>query len=247
MPEYVYGVVAADVRLPKTEGIGGQPIRSVVGEDGVAAVVSDLSADEELRLGRDEVLTHSRVLGEVQGSGAVLPMQLGIVMDSDDEVRERLLEPHAPELVEQLEQFRGKFEANVRVVYEEDALMREVIASDPQIAELRQAIQGRDPDGTYYERIQLGELVAGAVERIREADEANLMSALCQVSLEQNVSPPAHERVALNAAFLLEQARAKEFDDVLEAIAEGQSGRLRFRYTGPLPPHSFVELAGAGS
>jgi hypothetical protein len=245
VPEYVYGVVPADARLPSTEGVGGQPIRSVAGTDGVAAVVSHLEVGEELRLGRDEVLAHSRVLGEVQKAGSVLPMRLGIVMDSDEDVRERLLDPHTPELLEQLEQFRGKFEANVRVVYEEDALMREVVASDPQIAELRQAIQGRDPDGTYYERIRLGELVAGAVERIREADEESLLSALRQVSLEQNVSPPAHERVVLNAAFLLDETRATEFDDVLEAIAEGQSGRLRFRYTGPLPPHSFVELAGA--
>jgi hypothetical protein len=244
LPEYVYGVVAAEARLPSTNGIGDQPIRSVVGEDGVAAIVSHLEAGEELRLGRDEVLAHSRVLENVLGAGPVLPMRLGIVMDDDDEIRERLLDPHAEELVDQLEQFRGKFEANVRVVYEEDALMREVVASDPQIAELRESIHGRDPDATYYERIQLGQLVAEAVERIREADEQNLMSALRQVSLEQNVSAPSHERVALNAAFLLDQSQSDEFDQVLEALAEGQSGRLRFRYTGPLPPHSFVELAG---
>lgn len=245
MPEYVYGVVASDTRLPATDGIGGQPVRAVAGPDGVAALVSDLDAGSELQLGRDEVLTHSRVLGDVLGAGPVLPMRLGIVMEDDDAVRDRLLDPHAPELTDQLEQFRGKFEANVRVVYEEAALMREVVASDPQIAQLREAIQGRDPDGTYYERIQLGQLVAEAVERIREADAENLMSALRQVSLGQNVSDPGHERVALSAAFLLDEQKSKEFDEVLEAIAEGQSGRLRFRYTGPLPPHSFVELAGA--
>jgi hypothetical protein len=245
VPEYVYGVVAANARLPATEGIGDQPIRTVAGEDGVAAVVSHLDDDHELRLGRDEVLTHSRVLGEVLDFGPVLPMRLGIVMADEDEVRQRLLEPHAGELVEQLEQFRDKFEANVRVVYEEDALMREVVSANPQVAQLRESIHGRDPDATYYERIQLGQLVAETIDRIRDADAENLMSALRQVSLEQNVSPPAHERVALNAAFLLDEAAAGEFNQVLEAIAEGQAGRLRFRYTGPLPPHSFVELAGA--
>ncbi len=245
MPEYVYGVVAADARLPSTKGIGEEPIRVVAADDGVAAIVSHLDAGEELRLGRDEVLTHSRVLGEVLDAGPVLPMRLGMVMESEDEVRERLLTPHADELGEQLEQFRGKFEANVRVVYEEDALMREVVSTNPQIAQIRAAIQDKDPDATYYERIQLGQLVAEAVERIREADAENLMSVLGQVSLEQNVSPPSHERVALNAAFLLDRAQSQEFDQVLEAVAEGQSGRLRFRYTGPLPPHSFVELSGA--
>lgn len=244
MPDYVYGVVAADARPPSTSGLGGAPLRTVVADDGVAALVSDLEA-AELQLGRDEVLTHSRVLTDALGQGPVLPMRLGIVMDSDEEVRDRLLDPHADVLRAQLSEFRGKFEANVRVVYEEAALMREVVASNPEVARLRQAIQGRSPDATYYERIRLGELVAETVERIREADAEKLLSALRQVSLEQNVSPPAHERIALNAAFLLDEKRSREFDEVLEAIAEGQAGRLRFRYTGPLPPHSFVELAGA--
>lgn len=246
MPEYVYGVVAAGSEPPPTAGLGDQPVRVVsAGDDGVAALVSRVETGDELRLGREEVLTHSSVLAEALGKGPVLPMRLGIVMESEDDVRERLLEPNAAELGEQLERFRGKFEAGVRVVYEEDALMQEVVASNPEVARLRTVIQDRDPDATYYERIQLGQLVAEAVERIREADAENLLSALRQVSLEQSVSPPAHERMALNAAFLLDEKRSREFDEVLEAIAEGQSGRLRFRYTGPLPPHSFVELAGA--
>lgn len=244
MPDYVYGVVAADAKPPPTSGLGGRPLRTVVAEDGVAALVSDLDA-EELQLGRDEVLAHSRVLTDALGQGAVLPMRLGVLMDSDEEVRARLLEPHTEELRAQLSEFRGKFEANVRVVYEEAALMQQVVDSNPEVARLRQAIHGQNPDATYYERIRLGELVAETVERIRQADAENLLSALRQVSLDQNVSPPAHERVALNAAFLLDEKRSREFDEVLEAIAEGQAGRLRFRYTGPLPPHSFVELAGA--
>ena len=245
MPEYVYGVVSADARLPATHGIGDEPVRTVAGDQGVAALISHLDSGDELRLTREEVLAHSRVLGDVLSAGPVLPMRLGIVMETEDEVVERLLDPYASELADQLEQFRGKFEANVRVVYEEAALMREVVSANPQIAQLREAIQGRDPDGTYYERIQLGQMVADTMDQIREADAENLMSALRQVSLEQSVSPPGHERVALSAAFLLDEKRSKEFDEVLEAIAEGQSGRLRFRYTGPLPPHSFVELAGA--
>jgi len=52
-----------------------------------------------------------------------------------------------------------------------------------------------------------------------------------------------HERMALNASFLVEQRRQRDFDRALDEIAEGQSGRIQFKYTGPLPPHSFVELA----
>jgi hypothetical protein len=50
--------------------------------------------------------------------------------------------------------------------------------------------------------------------------------------------------VALSAWFLLAREGAAEFDEVLETLAAGQAGRLRFRYMGPLPPHSFVSFAG---
>jgi hypothetical protein len=245
MPEYVYGVVAADAPTPSSRGLRDESIRVVAAQDGVAALISRVD-DSELALGREEVLAHSQVLSDALAGGPVLPMRLGIVMDSEDDVRERLLEVHAPELRDQLAALQDKFEASVRVVYEEAALMGEVVASNPDVARLRQAIQGREPDATYYERIQLGQLVSEAVERIREADAERLLSALRQVSLDQSVMAPAHERVALNASFLLDKRSSREFDEVLEAMAEGQAGRLRFRYTGPLPPHSFVELAGVG-
>jgi Gas vesicle synthesis protein GvpL/GvpF len=40
--------------------------------------------------------------------------------------------------------------------------------------------------------------------------------------------------------------RVDEFDAALDEIARDQADRIRFKSTGPLPPHSFVELAGSG-
>ena len=80
--------------------------------------------------------------------------------------------------------------------------------------------------------------------RKRETDARSIVEALLQVASAIEVAPPAHERVALSAAFLVQRDRLRAFDEVLEAFAGGQAGRLRFKYTGPLAPHSFVELAG---
>ena len=56
-------------------------------------------------------------------------------------------------------------------------------------------------------------------------------------------APPAHERMVVNASFLIEQGRLNQFDLELDEIAKYHDGIVRFKYTGPLPPHSFVELA----
>jgi hypothetical protein len=51
--------------------------------------------------------------------------------------------------------------------------------------------------------------------------------------------------VVITASFLIERARLATFDETLDRLAAEQAERMRFKYTGPLPPHSFVELSGS--
>jgi hypothetical protein len=241
--DYVYGVVDAAAPDPTGSGIHGASLRLIPGET-AAALVSDLPA-EELRLGREEAITHARVLEDALSRGTVLPMRFGVVLANDDEVRERILAGHSGELAAQLERLQGKVELAVRAVYEEEQLMREIVQTHPEIARRRERLRGQPEDATYYERIGLGELVADAVERARENDAHTILEVLSPLALAVEIGQPGHERVALSASFLVERDGLDRFDQALEEVAAGQAGRIRFKLTGPLPPHSFVELAGA--
>jgi hypothetical protein len=243
MAVYVYGIVGATAEAPTGSGIGGAELRLIAGE-AAAALVSDLPG-EDLRFGREEAMTHARVLEDVLSHGTVLPMRFGVVVADEEEVRDRILAGHAPELAEQLERLEGKVELAVRAVYEEEPLMREVVRRNPEIAHRREALRGQPEDATYYERIGLGELVADAVERIRDSDVHTILEVLSPLALAVEIGQPDHERVVLSASFLVDREQLNQFDEALEEVAAGQAGRIRFKLTGPLPPHSFVELAGA--
>ncbi len=245
MAEYVYGILDEEATAPAEKGIAGRPLRMIEG-GGAAALVSEVN-DQRLRLGREEVLAHARVLAQALEQGTVLPMRFGVVMTGPEEVRRRLLDGHRDELRTQLESLAGKVEINIRATYEEDRLMREVVREDPRIAQLRDELKDRPEDATYYQRIELGELVAKAVERKREGDARDIVEALMQVAVACEPAPPSHERVALRAAFLVAREKCGEFDAVVDAYALGQAGRLRFKYAGPLPPHSFVHFTGEAS
>src|SRR6185437_12134044 len=108
----------------------------------------------------------------------VLPMRFGVVMEDTDEVRDRLLDEHGPELRAQLTEMEGKVEIRIRAAYDQESLLREVLRERPEIATLRSSVAGRPQDASYYERIQLGELVAAAVERHREIDAHAIIDAL---------------------------------------------------------------------
>jgi hypothetical protein len=241
--KYVYGVISAGGAPPPGPGIdGGEP--KLVQAEELAALVSDIDADE-IALGRDAMSAHARVLEQALAAGTVLPMRFGVVMADEDAVRDELLGAHGTELRAQLDEFADRVELKLRATYEEDRLMREVVARDPEVARLRESMRGTPEDATYYARIQLGELVAAGVERIRQADAEAILGALAPLAADFVAGEPAHERIAVNASFLVERDRIPQFDEAVDGIGRAQAGRIRLKYTGPLPPHSFVRLATA--
>lgn len=243
--KYVYGILAASARVPSRTGIGDAPLELIAG-DGIAALVSDVPGGGDLRMGRDAMTAHARVLEEAHSHGTVLPMRFGVVMAGDNEIRSQLLDAHHDELVDQLADFEGKVELKLRGTYEEDALMREVVREDQDVARLRESLRGAPEDATYYGRIQLGELIARAIERKREVDSREILESLTPLALAVEVAEATHERVVLSASFLIEHDQIDEFDAAVDRIGRSQADRMRLKYTGPLPPHSFVHFAAEG-
>lgn len=239
---YIYGVVGAGAALPQEAGIGGEPVRLVAG-DGIAALVSSVDDGEELTLGRRAMTTHARVLEAAHAAGTVLPMRFGVVMEDDAGVVARLLTGHRSHLLAQLSEFEGKAELKLRASYDEPTVMREIVRENSEIARLRDAMRGQSPDASYYARIRLGELVAAALEAKRATDADAIMARLRPLAAATDIAPPPHERIALTASFLVQRSAVAEFDTAVDRIGGEQDGRMRFRYTGPLPPHSFVVLA----
>lgn len=239
--KYVYGVVRAEgASPPPGAGIGGEPVRLVARGD-VAALTSDVPA-ELVEAGREELLAHTRVLEEAMRGAVVLPMRFGVVLPDEETVRERLLDPYAGTLAAQLREMDGKVEVTIKGIHDEEAVLRELIAENREIAGLREAIRGKPEAATYYERIRLGELVAAALEEKRAEAAPQVVDRLAPLAVDVRVGEPVHERMAVNASFLVERARLAEFDRAVDRIGAEQAGRVQLKCTGPLPPHSFVEL-----
>ena len=165
MAVYVYGVARDAPGAVGGAGIGGAPLSRVTA-GALAALVSELP-DGALRLGPDDLLAHGRALEELSARETVLPMRFGLTMEDAEDVRERLLRPFGDELAAQIEAFEGRVEVELRVMYDERRLLAEVVREHPAIARERVAQRGRPAAATHFRRIELGRLVAEAVERSR--------------------------------------------------------------------------------
>jgi hypothetical protein len=238
---YVYGVIHSEgASPPEGAGVENAPV-SVVAHGSVAALTSDVPADFT-EAGREELLAHSRVLEEAMQGSVVLPMRFGVVLPDEQTIHERLLAPYGEELEDQLQAMDGKVEVTIKGIYDEEAILREVLAEDREVAGLKAGIQGKPEAATYFERIRLGELVAAALDERRAAAGPQIIERLAPLAVDVRVGEAVHERMAVNASFLVERSRLDEFDRVVDQIGAEQAGRIQLKYTGPLPPHSFVEL-----
>jgi Gas vesicle synthesis protein GvpL/GvpF len=238
--KYVYGVIHADTPAPRCRGIAGAPVSTLVHED-LAAVVSDLPEDA-LEADRDDLVVHSQVLSAALENGPVLPMRFGLLLEDESAVREGFLAPFHDTLSVQLHDVDGKAELHLRATYDESRVMREAVEVNPAIARLRDSLTDRPADATYYERIELGQMVAEGVERIRQQDTDAIVQALAPLAVATHVDPVEHEQVAASLCFLVEENGLEAFDAAVDELGRREGERLRFKYTGPFPAYSFVEL-----
>lgn len=244
--QYVYGVTRADARLPEgLTGLDDHPV-TLVAHEHCAALTSDLPAGRPLGR-RADLMAHERVLDALVDAGTVvLPFRFGAAMAGTEAVEKELLAANGERLGQVLDQLDGRLEMRVRGTYVQDALLREVMADDPQVAELNQrlrSIPADAADAAYYDRVRLGEMIARALEQRREHDGQVLLEALAPAAEAMVRKPPAREEDVLDVAFLIGRDRLADFQRAVEEIGAAHADRVTLRLIGPLPPYDFVPEA----
>jgi hypothetical protein len=236
---YVYGLVGADVELPEgLTGLGPSGRVTTIVHGDVAALVSDVPVDRPLGT-RDDLIAHELVVDTVAAGATVLPMRFPAVVESDGVVEE-LLVPNHDQFVAALDRLEGRVQYTLKGRYEQDVVLREVVADDAEIQTLQAEIRDLPEDATYHQRLRLGELVVGALEQRRDSEAEQLLQALELHAEEVVANQPGQPDDVVNAAFLVERKRAQAFEDAVEQQGERLHGRVRLRLLGPLAPYDFV-------
>jgi Gas vesicle synthesis protein GvpL/GvpF len=231
---YVFGIVPADAPLPPSDQTGPATQLRLVTSGKLAAIVGTPPADRPLGRAAD-LVAHDRVLAAAVAAGTpVLPMRFGAVLSDESAVVEELLAANEERFRADLERVRGRVQYTVKVRYEQDAVLRDVIARSPEVAQLRAS-----GDGGFDRQLQLGELVVRALEELRPADAAAVLDALDGLGEVRTDETPSPEEV-LNAAFLVSAESAAEFEHRVEAVGRRHADRLRIRLVGPSPAYNFV-------
>jgi hypothetical protein len=239
---YCYGITWAQAPPPQREaGVGGESVEAV--RDGELAALTSPVKSMKVRAKRRDLLNHSEVLAAALERATVLPLRFGVVFESEAALVDGFLRPRRDELLTLLRRFEGFVELTVRAYYEEDAILTEIVEQNPPIARLREQTRSGSGAATYPLRVELGERIAGELQRRTHRDRDALLDRLRPMAVDLEVDQEPIEHQVLRASFLVDRRQVSAFDQVMDELAREHTGRIRFKYVGPLAPHSFVSVA----
>jgi hypothetical protein len=237
---YVYCIVRSEQLLNFGPiGIGEEPAPVyTVRCDDLAAVVSDAPLGV-LDPTRDNVLAHQRVNETVMRDHTVLPMSFGTVFKTRDDVTAFLKSAYRA-FSDVLDKMENKLEFGLKVLWDRDAVIRQIEDEDEDIHRLKNEIAAQK-GSTYFARMQYGRLIDAALQAKSERYVGEIFDRLRDVSVAARANKPIGDRMILNAAFLVSRDTEDDFDARVKQLGAAHD-KLTFKYTGPWPPYNFVNI-----
>jgi hypothetical protein len=231
-----HGVVPAAAEL--AGGAGAHRVELVAAGQ-IAALVTPAPPPEARPRGRD-LLRHSEVLQEAVAVTTVLPLRFGTLFGSREELVEEFLRPRHDELAALLAELDGKVEMSFAASLHEEAVLRELVAANPEVAALREATRHRSEAESYPERVRLGELVAAGLERRRSDWEQRMLECVVPHVAATLLPEEPRSPSTIEASLLVAREGLDALEATLERFARDSAEHLEARLVGPLPPYSFV-------
>jgi len=223
-------------------GIGGRGDEVLtIGYDDLSMVVSNYPLTE-ITANRENMLSHQKVIEEVMKEfDGVLPVRFGTIASGADEVR-NLLDRRYREFKTTLRDMDHKIELGVKGIWRDmDTVFSEIVKGNEAIKNLKRALaKGNSND--LQAKMGLGRMVKKALDEKKGKQAEEIVGRLRRTSYEHKLNDTIGDEMFMNAAFLVDKGREKEFDNIIEDLSDEYKDRVRFMYAGPLPVFNFVNI-----
>ncbi|MFH1563029.1 MAG: GvpL/GvpF family gas vesicle protein [Nitrospirota bacterium] len=222
-------------------GIGGNEALTV-GYDELSMIVSNHPLTKFV-VSRENMLAHERVIEEVMKEfDSVLPVRFGTIAASADEIR-NFLDKRYREFKNLLRNMDHKVELDVKGIWKDmDIIFKEIVEEEKEIKRAKEGIQNGRGKKNIRDRIEVGRMVEEALVKKKEKEAERIIDALRRTFFDYKLNKTIGEEMFINAAFLVDKGREKEFDNIMNDLSDEYKDRIRFMYTGPLPVFNFVNI-----
>ncbi len=204
-------------------------------------------------LSSENFLAHEIVIEEVMKEfDGVLPVRFGTIASSTDEIR-NLLDRRYREFKNSLKGMDHKIELGVKGIWRNiKVIFKEIEDENNEIQKQKMKIlkgmrkktssNKREFYSLNYVKAEIGRAVQEALERKKEEESENFVEILRKISIDYRLNKTSGNEMFMNAAFLVDKGREKEFDNIMDDLSREHEERIKFVYTGPLPVFNFVNI-----
>ncbi len=241
--KYVYCIIDGnDGRNFGPIGIGKRgDIVSTIGFNDISAVISSSPVTRYV-IDPENLMAHEKVIETVMKDHTVLPLRFCTIANSAEEIRTFLRRRYG-EFKGMLRDMDNKVEMGLKARWTDmKAVFDQIAREDPDVKEgkLKAADVGEDSESE--ERIALGKAVKAALDRRKEREGEKVLSKFKRVALDVRKNDAAGDDMFLNAVFLIDRTREKQFDFLMEDLADTHKDTVNFKVVGPAPPFNFVNI-----
>ena len=224
-------------------GIGGRGDEVLtIGYNDLSMVVSSHPMTKFV-VNRENMLNHEKVIEEVMREfDSVLPVRFGTIAANADEIR-NLLDRRYREFKNALRDMDHKVELSVKGLWKNmDAIFKEVLEKNKEIKKSKIKILNDRGRKNIQAKMEIGRMVELALVKKKEREAEKIVDALKRTAFDHRVNNIFGEEMFMNAAFLVDKGREKEFDNIMDDLNDEYKDRIKFMYAGPLPVFNFVNI-----
>jgi len=241
--KYVYCIIESNEgRNFGPIGIGERgDIVSIIGYNDISAVISSTPMAKYV-INRENMTAHERVIEEVMKDYTVLPVRFCTIAASAEEVR-TLLRRRYTEFKGLLRDMDNKVEMGLKALWKSmNQIFREIAEENKEVRRLKKKAQGKSGKTNNSSKITLGKAVKEALEAKKVKESTEILNTFKRTAVDVRTNDPFGDSMFLNAAFLIDRTREKQFDYLMEDVVEKYKDRAKFKYVGPAPPFNFVNI-----
>ncbi len=237
--KYLYGITDTPQdqiagAIADLKGINNEALKLVPCQD-ITALVSDTSIINFDEFDKEEmhqyVTTHQQTVEALAKNMNIIPMRFGMIVKDEKELF-TLLKRAYFQFTLALNKIRYKAEFILQVFWDERAFLEEISASEEF---------GTGKDSTLMAKLELGKMAFELVGKQRNQYMSDIQTELQKVVLDIRSSKLMDKNMMLNQSLLIKRDQESKLDEVINKLSE-RYGKLRFKYFGPLPIYSFVDI-----
>ncbi|MBI1938985.1 MAG: GvpL/GvpF family gas vesicle protein [Ignavibacteriales bacterium] len=242
--KYIYCIICAEHdRYFKTGGVGnrGDEVQTIGHED-LSMVVSSHPLTK-INVNRENMLTHEKIIEVVMKEyDSVLPLRFGTIASSAEEIR-NLLDRRYSEFKNILWDVKHKIELGVKGLWTNiDAIFNEIVEENIEIKRAKEMIQQEECKENVQLKMEVGKLVYKALQKKKRKETQNIIEQLQGVFADIKLNKTVSDETFMNAAFLVDKGREKEFDNIMDDLGDKYRNKIMFKYAGPLPAFNFTNI-----